>query len=68
MQKPYDKIIHEELLPCGYKRCCPTVRIYESGRVELTDDDVESGSVGTIKLATREQALALAKKITEKLR
>jgi hypothetical protein len=34
---------------CGYKKC-PTVKVFEDGSIELTDDDLESGSVGTIKL------------------
>lgn len=42
--------VHEEVLSCGYGRCCPTVRIFDDGSVELTDNDVESGSTGTIKL------------------
>ena len=41
--------VHEETMCCGYKRC-PTVRLFGDGSVELTDDDVESGSVGTVKL------------------
>jgi hypothetical protein len=44
------KIVHEEVLMCGYKKCCPTVRVHEDGSVELTDDDVANGSVGTIKM------------------
>jgi hypothetical protein len=43
------KIVHEETLCCGYKRC-PVVRVLGDGSVELTDDDAEIGSVGTIKL------------------
>lgn len=42
--------VHEEVLMCSYKKCCPTVHIYDDGSVELTDDDAEIGSVGTIKL------------------
>jgi len=41
--------IHEEVLCCGYKRC-PTVKVFEDGSMELTDDDSSKGSVGTIKL------------------
>lgn len=44
-----NKIVHEETMCCGYKRC-PVVRVFEDGSVELTDDDAEIGSVGTIKL------------------
>jgi hypothetical protein len=42
--------VHEEMLPCGFKKCCPTVSILDDGSVELSDDDPETGSVGTIKL------------------
>ncbi len=42
--------IHEETLQCGYKRCCPTVTVFDDGSVEISDDDAEIGSVGTIKL------------------
>jgi len=41
--------VHEEEMCCGYRKC-PTVKIFEDGSVELTDDDPEIGSVGTIKL------------------
>lgn len=44
------KIIHQETMCCGYKRC-PTVKVFEDGSMELTDDDVEGGSTGTIRLA-----------------
>lgn len=43
------KMTHEEEMCCGYKKC-PTVKIFDDGSVELTDNDSESGSVGTIKL------------------
>jgi hypothetical protein len=42
-------IVHEETMCCGYKKC-PTVKIFDDGSVVLTDDDAETGSVGTIKL------------------
>ena len=42
--------IREEMLPCGYGKCCPTVATFDDGSVTLTDDDVEGGSTGTIKL------------------
>lgn len=41
--------IHEEVLCCGAKRC-PTVTMFEDGSLELSDNDQENGSVGTIKL------------------
>ena len=43
------KVVHEEQMCCGYKKC-PNVRVFEDGSVELTDDDTEIGSIGTIKL------------------
>jgi hypothetical protein len=43
------KTVHEETMCCGYKRC-PAVKIFDDGSAELTDDDPEAGSVGTIKL------------------
>jgi hypothetical protein len=43
------KIVHEETLCCGFKKC-PTIRILDDGSLELTDNDPEAGSVGTIKL------------------
>lgn len=43
------KMIHEETMCCGGRRC-PTIRIFEDGSVELADDDTETGSVGVIKL------------------
>jgi hypothetical protein len=42
--------IYEETLQCGFKRCCPTVHVFDDGSVELSDDDTEAGSVGTIKI------------------
>jgi hypothetical protein len=53
--------VHEEILMCGYKKCCPTVHVYEDGSVELTDNDAEAGSVGTIKL--RPEAAARLKEL-----
>jgi hypothetical protein len=57
--------VHEEVLSCGYGRCCPTVRIFDDGSVELMDNDVESGSTGTIKLRP-EVAARLAELLTAK--
>jgi hypothetical protein len=53
--------VHEETLMCGFKKCCPTVHVFEDGSVELTDDDTESGSVGTIRL--RPQAAVRLKEL-----
>lgn len=43
------KTIHQETLCCGQKRC-PTVRTMDDGSMEISDDDEETGSVGTIKI------------------
>lgn len=43
------KLIHQETMCCGYKKC-PTLKIFEDGSAEISDDDQGLGSVGTIKL------------------
>lgn len=43
------KIIHQETMCCGYKKC-PELKLFDDGSVELSDDDADLGSVGTIKL------------------
>lgn len=43
------KLIHQETMCCGYKRCVE-VKLLDDGSVELSDDDEEFGSVGTIKI------------------
>lgn len=43
------KQIHQETMCCGYKKC-PTVSVFEDGSMEITDNDAEIGSIGTIKL------------------
>jgi len=43
------KMIHQETMCCGYKKC-PTVEVFDDGSVTISDDDAEIGSVGTIKL------------------
>jgi|HubBroStandDraft_1064217.scaffolds.fasta_scaffold139983_3 hypothetical protein len=48
-------VIREETMCCGYKKC-PTLREFDDGSAELVDDDVESGSVGTIKLQPEQLA------------
>ena len=50
------KKIHDEMLPCGFRRCCPRVEVFDDGSAILTDDDAESGSVGTIKLRPEQVA------------
>jgi len=44
-------LIHEEMLMCNYKRCCPVVKMFDDGSMEISDDDAQNGSSGTIKLA-----------------
>jgi hypothetical protein len=48
---------------CGYKRC-PTVTIFDDGSMTISDDDSESGSVGTIRLRpeVRERLIELLNK------
>jgi len=58
------KIVHKETMCCGYKKC-PTVKVYDDGSVELTDDDAEVGSVGTVKLRP-EAAARLVELLTMK--
>lgn len=52
---------------CGYKKCCPAVKLFDDGSVELTDADAEAGSVGTIKLRP-EAAERLARLLTTQRR
>ena len=54
------KIVHEEQMCCGYRKC-PVIRIFEDGSVELTDNDEDTGSIGTIKL--RPEAAARLKEL-----
>lgn len=54
------KLIHQETMCCGMKRC-PTVKVFEDGSMELSDDDAETGSVGTIKLRPEQVALLASK-------
>lgn len=42
--------IHEETLQCCNYKKCPTVTVFDDGSMELSDNDPEIGSVGTIKL------------------
>jgi hypothetical protein len=43
------KLIHQEKMCCGMKRC-PVVHMFDDGSLELSDDDAELGSVGVIKI------------------
>lgn len=47
--------VYRETLCCGYKKCVSAV-IFDDGSIELSDDDSETGSVGTIKI--RPEAVA----------
>ena len=55
------KMVHTEEMCCGYKKC-PTVKIFDDGSIELSDDDPEIGSVGTVKLRSEvvERLIVLA--------
>lgn len=48
---------------CGAKRC-PTVKVFDDGSMEISDNDTEIGSVGTIKLSAAQvdRLAELAKK------
>lgn len=43
------KVIHQETMCCGYKRCVE-VKLFDDGSAILSDDDEENCSAGTIKL------------------
>jgi len=43
------KVIHQETMCCGYKRC-PEIQVLDDGSAVISDNDPEIGSVGTIKL------------------
>lgn len=58
------KLIHEETMCCGFKRC-PTVKVFDDGSIELTDNDFFAGSVGKIKI-TPEAAQRLAELVSGK--
>ena len=59
------ELLHEETICCGYKRC-PTVRIYADGSLDISDEDVESGSFGVVKF-TPEQSRKLLDRLIDKL-
>jgi hypothetical protein len=59
--------IHRETLMCGYAKCCPTVKLFDDGSIELSDDDPTTGSVGTVKLRP-EAAERLARLLTTQRR
>lgn len=43
------RMIHQETMCCGYKKC-PSIKVFDDGSIELSDDDPQLGSVGTVKL------------------
>ena len=48
------KVVNQETLRCcGYKKC-PTVKQFDDGSIELSDDDTDGGSVGTIKMSSEQ--------------
>ena len=57
------KLIQQETLCCGYRRC-PSVKVFEDGSMEISDNDAETGSTGTIKLRSEqvERLVELAQK------
>ena len=52
------RVVQEETMCCGYKKC-PTFRRFEDGSVEVSDDDDEGGSVGTVRFAPEQAARLL---------
>lgn len=42
--------IYSETLDCGYRKCCPSVTLFDDGSLELSDNDPGIGSIGTVKL------------------
>lgn len=54
------KLIDQEKLCCNRKRC-PTLKRFDDGSVELSDDDAEIGSVGTIKMQADQVDLMIEK-------
>ncbi len=57
------KLLHQEMMCCGRKRC-PTVKLFDDGSIEISDNDSKIGSVGTIKL--RPETVARLRELTEK--
>ncbi len=43
------RLIHQETMCCGHRKC-PTVKFFDDGSIEISDDDTEAGSIGTVKL------------------
>lgn len=49
------KIIHQETMCCGRRRC-PVVKLFDDGSMRISDDDTEQGSIGDIKLEPEQVA------------
>ena len=58
------KMIHQETMCCGRERC-PVVKLFDDGSVTISDDDVEIGSVGIIKIRP-DAAARLVELLTKK--
>ena len=41
--------VHREVMCCSYRKC-PELTVFDDGSAEISDNDPEAGSVGTIKL------------------
>lgn len=49
------KLIHQETMCCGRKRC-PVVKMFDDGSMRISDDDTEKNSIGNIKLEPNQVA------------
>lgn len=59
------KVIHQETMCCGYKKC-PVIQIFEDGSLKVSDDDADSDSVGTVRFRP-EAASRFLQMLSEKL-
>lgn len=57
------KMIHQETMCCGMKRC-PVVKIFDDGSVSISDDDPDLDSVGNIRL--RPEAAVVLRELLNK--
>lgn len=58
------KEIFREVLCCNYKKC-PEVVLLDDGSLQISDDDADSGSTGTVKFKP-EQVAALREILNSK--
>jgi hypothetical protein len=65
MAAPEKREVHRETLTCCYAKKCPELVVFDDGSAELSDNDPEIGSVGTIKLRP-EVSARLAEILTRK--